>query len=358
MKILMLSHSDSMHGAERVFVTTAKILFEAGHQIYVVVPKASSSGEMEKALPDGIRFIRMDYKTVGNSLLRTLVVRLYNVPAEQQLCKFCRKEEIDLIYASTWLTSIGSSVARRIGLPLVWHIHEEPTRDFFWTDAHYLWMRRIMKKARIIFISHRQRRLWEDALGLTLHATIIYNPIQSITVISCNHKGVTMGYLGSFSERKNIGMLVHAFQTIHWKYPETKLLLQGAVNEQEKNRYKGDGIEILPHSGDISCFYQKIDIFVLPSFRETMPLVVPEAMQAGVPVIQTSQSGMNELFEHGEDTLFFDPYNESNLIECMERLMDVDARQSIGTKGQNKVKRMIRLYDYRKEILHRIKPFT
>lgn len=61
----------------------------------------------------------------------------------------------------------------------------------------------------------------------------------------------------------------------------------------------------LPH-GRIAEALSQIDALVVPSlWRENSPLVIHEAMQAGVPVIAADAGGMPELVRHGETGLLF-----------------------------------------------------
>ena len=100
-------------------------------------------------------------------------------------------------------------------------------------------------------------------------------------------------------------------------------------------------LHILPQTLDVSAFYHQIDILVLPSWRETMPLVVLEAMQAGVCVIQTNRSGMNELIEDGKETFFFSPDDAETLYRLLTQCMHPDFRQTIAQVGQKKALQLI-----------------
>ncbi len=58
-----------------------------------------------------------------------------------------------------------------------------------------------------------------------------------------------------------------------------------------------DNIEFL---GNIDCmenFYNAIDVLVLPSFTEGVPLVVLEANGRGKMIIMTENSGINEILD-------------------------------------------------------------
>ena len=59
---------------------------------------------------------------------------------------------------------------------------------------------------------------------------------------------------------------------------------------------------------------------VVPSFNESWGLVALEAMSAGIPVIITRNSGLTEIFEQGKHCLFFDPHDQTQLVNAMRRL--------------------------------------
>lgn len=72
-----------------------------------------------------------------------------------------------------------------------------------------------------------------------------------------------------------------------------------------------------------------------------MPLVVLEAMQAGVCVLQTNRSGMSELLEDGKETLFFAPDQPEELVELMQRCLEPTYRQQIAEAGQRKAMQLV-----------------
>ena len=81
-----------------------------------------------------------------------------------------------------------------------------------------------------------------------------------------------------------------------------------------------------------------------------MPLVVFEAMQAGVCVLQTNRSGMSELLEGGKETLFFSPDKPEELEQLLMNCMDADYRQSIAQAGQKKVQELLKNSSFDKQI--------
>jgi len=83
---------------------------------------------------------------------------------------------------------------------------------------------------------------------------------------------------------------------------------------------------------------QETDLFVLPSFAEGVPVVLMEAMAAGVPVVTTRIAGVSELVDDGGSGLLVPPGNEQSLALAMDTLLrDPEMRNRFGLAGRAKV---------------------
>lgn len=69
-------------------------------------------------------------------------------------------------------------------------------------------------------------------------------------------------------------------------------------------------------------------LLALPSLEDNCPMVVLEAMAAGVPVAAARVGGVPELIAEGETGLMFDPTAAAIISQTMERLLDDPARAS------------------------------
>jgi glycosyltransferase involved in cell wall biosynthesis len=81
--------------------------------------------------------------------------------------------------------------------------------------------------------------------------------------------------------------------------------------------------------------FNRCDAIVVPSiWAENSPLVIHEALQAGVPVITADYGGMAEYVGHEENGLLFNHRDPSSLAAQMQRLADAPewARQ-LGRRG-------------------------
>lgn len=362
--VLVISHSRGMHGAEVVMLQAIRACRASGAQVTVVMPSVVPSEGLDEALEQitGVRTMLLPYRAGGIDVLRTTIVQLYNIPTLRKLKKFVEEERVSVIYSNTTLTVIGATLARITGVRHVWHWHEPVDERFGWHESlELLYPQMVQRTDAIVCISRHQQEEWEQALKMKLHnARVVYNPIKKIVSPSSNrhalHKEVRIGYIGHFEERKNIELLVRVFDLLHEEEPDTRLVLCGAIDERDRlyvecmTDLQEPVMTILPQTPDVAKFYSEIDILVLPSWRETMPLVVLEAMQAGVCVLQTNQSGMTERVEDGKETLFFPPDRPYILLELLEQCMDADYRARIAKAGQEKAMKLVQDQSFDKQI--------
>ncbi|MEZ4653581.1 MAG: glycosyltransferase [Candidatus Eisenbacteria bacterium] len=91
---------------------------------------------------------------------------------------------------------------------------------------------------------------------------------------------------------------------------------------------------------DAASLPQAFDLFVLPSFIETMPLTVLEAMAGGTAVIASAVFGLPEMLRHGESGWLVPPGDTAALSGAIQRLGEDDAlRGRIAAAGRARYER-------------------
>ena len=308
----------------------------------------------------GVIIKPLAYRAAGGSWMRTEIVKMYNMCAVWHLQRFIKEEKVDTIYSNTCITILGVQLARWSKIRHIWHWHESPQVWFEWNNLTKAIYKNFIRYAEtIICISQAQLREWERILGIDIkNASVIYNPIKSIKLAERNEAEdvVRVGFIGHFEKLKNIETLVKSFEVMHEKEKNTRLILCGAKDDADKvygekmTSLKAPDLEILWQTNDVTSFYNSIDILVLPSWYETMPLVVLEAMQAGVCVLQTDRSGMKELIEDGKESLFFAPDDADTLSAYLMRCMNADYRRQIAEAGQKKALQLLKNQQFDQQI--------
>jgi glycosyltransferase involved in cell wall biosynthesis len=86
--------------------------------------------------------------------------------------------------------------------------------------------------------------------------------------------------------------------------------------------------------------YLKASIFVLPSFMESCPFGMLEAMAAGRPVVASLVGGIPEVITSGEHGFLVTAGDAEGLAAAIRQLLEDDSlRTRLGNNGQRRVKR-------------------
>ena len=99
---------------------------------------------------------------------------------------------------------------------------------------------------------------------------------------------LVIGHVGRFVEQKNHRFLIDIFNEVHKQKENSILLLagQGPLMREMKEKVKilgiEDSVKFLGQINDTYKLYQALDIFVLPSLYEGLPVVGVEAQATGL----------------------------------------------------------------------------
>jgi UDP-glucose:(heptosyl)LPS alpha-1,3-glucosyltransferase len=86
-------------------------------------------------------------------------------------------------------------------------------------------------------------------------------------------------------------------------------------------------VEFVGESNDIAGVYAAADVFCLPTFYDPCPLVVLEALAAGLPVVTTRFDGAGELMTNGQEGFILDdPRDAAALAGALTKLLDKPTR--------------------------------
>lgn len=100
-----------------------------------------------------------------------------------------------------------------------------------------------------------------------------------------------VGHAGRFNHQKNHTFLIDIFAAIHQKNPEAFLLLFGVGELQESIKRKvehlglQDSVLFYGASDQMEKMYQAMDVFLMPSKFEGLPVTGVEAQAAGLPIV-------------------------------------------------------------------------
>ena len=100
-----------------------------------------------------------------------------------------------------------------------------------------------------------------------------------------------VGHVGRLSYQKNHELLIRIFSELHKKDVNTILLLIGVGEKEDEIREQvhelnlDECVRFLGNRDDVNELYQAMDVFVMPSLFEGIPVVGVEAQFAGLPCV-------------------------------------------------------------------------
>ena len=148
--------------------------------------------------------------------------------------------------------------------------------------------------------------------------------------------GAVIGSLGRFDEQKGYDVLVRALPQL----PGVTAVLvgdgrdRGAVEQLAAAQGVADRLRVVGWSDEPRAYLAGFDVFVLPSRYEGLPLVVLEAMLAGLPVVASDVGSVAEAVVDGETGLLVRPDDPAAFAQAVGRVLaDVDLRRRLGEAG-------------------------
>ncbi len=146
------------------------------------------------------------------------------------------------------------------------------------------------------------------------------------------HGPTRLLFVGADLERKGGDLLLRAYRAALRDDCELHLVTKAAVGEAPGVRVYRD---VAPNSDVLKQLYATADIFVLPTRADCFPLVIQEAMAAGLPVVSTAVGAISEAVRDGETGLLTPVGDGEALAAALARLAaDPELRAAMGARGR------------------------
>ncbi|MBQ9860452.1 MAG: glycosyltransferase family 1 protein [Clostridia bacterium] len=181
----------------------------------------------------------------------------------------------------SWLTALGTNL-------LLKPIRKQATDYFACSEMAALWLfkQEDLDAGRVHVISNgvhtekfdfspERRRIVRQKLGI--------------------EENIVLGHVGRFFPQKNHTQLLDIFHHYHTMHPNAVLLLVGEGELKEEMQQKaerlglGDSVRFLGLRTDVEDLMQGMDLFLMPSLYEGLPVVGIEAQAAGLPMVVSTE---------------------------------------------------------------------
>ncbi len=373
MKLLYITAAMPYGSGEAFFIPEVHELIRQGHEV-LIVPRSPGTGvanrDAEALVNASLRLPLFSPRIIGRALLQvlahprasfrcltpllgsrnaeTLVKNLAVFPKGLWLAYLAKRWGADHIHAQWGLTTATMSmVASQLsGIPWSCTVHRWDI-----VDNNLLHL-----KARD---SQFFRVISED--GIALAAEVCGRPLEGNVIML--HLGVELPASqrdppplhsppvllcpAHLIERKGQKYLIEALTILRQHGCNVRLLLAGqgkmrdVLKEMVADYGLNNAVEFLGQMGhaDLLDLYEtgQIDMVVLPTLHEGIPVCLMEAMAYGVPVVSTNVGGIPELLRDGAG-IVVQPKDPPALADAVERLLgDPELRKRLSKEGRRRV---------------------
>jgi glycosyltransferase involved in cell wall biosynthesis len=159
---------------------------------------------------------------------------------------------------------------------------------------------------------------------------------------------MVIGFVGRLVRDKGVNELIKAWKMVEAQLPNMHLLIIGAIDTRDG--ISADGMHQLASTGNVTWivetdeiekYYAVMDLFVLPSYREGLGLVLLEASAMGIAAIASDTTGCKDAVIHTKTGILVPIGDVEALAAAMIKLLADEALRSYyGNNGRRYVQEM------------------
>ncbi len=261
-------------------------------------------------------------------------------------------------HASLYRKAVFIAVARLAGQRVLTHFHAGNFEYYYAQQGR--WGRRFIRwglgrSHRFIAVSHEtakvMRKVWPSVETAVVPNGVKLELFSSGRAAAAGANGHSNGrsngranghpvrllFVGKMGCRKGEQDLIHALQQVVRTTPEIRLDMLGQLSDSIESLCRESGLRpYIDQLGPVSLerrieFFQRADIFVLPTYAEALPIAVLEAMASGLPVVTTPVGGIPELLDDGREGYLVRPGDIDSIADRIARLVrDPEQRRQMG----------------------------
>lgn len=368
-RILIVSHSGDLYGAERALLALIEGLDKDRFEIEVAIPKP---GPMETILKS--MDISWGYLPTCPIIMDKfrLIRSLIQLP--KQLCNvikaslYIKKRNIHLVHCNSMVTIESAFAAKFLKIPTVIHCREllknSPYGFFLGWKVAYRLIYYLSDK--VICISNSVKKEIRGAIPNDKKTVKIYDTFELPHISfkednqKTNQKNFTVsrpiiGCIAGIHPRKGHFTLIKAFFIVKRIIPNSYLVILGDgkarfVKKVKKLAAKYNLLNSIEFHGEVhdpSSYYRMFSVLAVPSVAEAFGLVYAEAGMFELPAIGTSDGAAKEIIENNLTGYIVSPDNPNILAEAIIKILkDPKLAESMGKCAKVRVEGLFALKNY------------
>jgi len=341
-KLLFVIWSMAIGGAERVIALLARHLDRSRYEpmIACLNEPGAFAAELEA---EGIRVIALH--KLGWFDIRVL----------WRLMRLIRRERIALVHTHLWGGNFwGRLAAVLTGTPCVTTEHNTDYWKRRWQLSMDRWLaartHRIVMVSRAVQQFYTARGLPADRMetilnGIETQRFAQAEPSALYAQLGWNAQTPVFLSLGRLVWAKRLEAFVEGMAQLLSRCPQARALIvgEGPLRENLQRQIAERGLEgkvvLAGVRSDIPQLLAGARALVLTSRREGLPMVLLEAMAAGVPAVAAAVGGIPEVIEEGRTGWLVPPNDQAVLVDRLAMLaQDPAAARQAGAAAQTAVR--------------------
>lgn len=330
-----MSHSG---GTERVLSIIANGLAQRGYQISIM-----------SLWGDGVTFFRV-IEPVKIYWLEKEASRAGILKKIRLLTSFLNQESADFLIDVDIILGFYSFFLKQFRPQMHWISWEHFNFYYHFKKNHHL--RKLARRLvagfsdQLVVLSEEDKGYYQDNLNLKCGIVRIYNPNPYEGVEPKQSGEPIIFAAGRLTGVKGFDLLIESWKLLEEKYPQWSVLIAGDGEDRKKleQEIKDAGLHHFHLIGNVSGieqYYQKAELFVLPSRDEGFGMVLLEAMDYSLPAVSYScKAGPGEIILNEENGFLVEPGDIKGFAQKMELLIaDSEKRRQMGRKAKESTER-------------------
>lgn len=291
------------------------------------------------------------------------LTRLPDIRWFKKLIKFARENKVKAIHAHEFAMNVrGAILGSSLKIPIVATIHGKGYFSDKWSRRQAY--RLTSRMASFVAVSNDIRKQLIHKTGLNPHrVSVIPNGVDIEhfqfniekrkvfrELYKVNDKQILLGTVGSYYPVKGQRYLIEAMKKIVAINHCVKLVMagQGPLGVELDRQIYDNGlkeyVQLVDYVNDIPGFLSALDIFILPSLSEGLPLSLLEAAACKLCIVATHVGGIPEFIVDQENGVLVPPKDSEALAEAVIELFDPNKRFSLANNVFSTLKRDWSLY--------------
>jgi glycosyltransferase involved in cell wall biosynthesis len=341
MHILQLISSGGFFGAENVVLELAGQLIRCGVDVTVGVLRNSYNPHLELVEACKRRGLEVDVIPCEGRFDWSTVQRVRRV---------VKKRGVELIHSHGYKANFYALMSSLgLGVPLVATCHNWPARELKMQGYARLDRLLLRRFDRVAAVSGDVRDTLLRSGLAEAKIAVIANGISLARFEHLNRGDAQrralglapdetiIGMIGRVSPEKGHRILLELAAGIHASFPRTRFLIvgDGPLRAELEREYRNDYVTFRDSTPDIERVYACLDLLVMPSLTEGLPLVLLEGMACGLPVIASRVGAIPTVVTHQKSGWLCDPGDSRGLRDALNVFLEAPERaRVIGQQGK------------------------